>query len=149
MKRSYCGINCNACQLNTQCCGCMDSEGRPFGGTCVVAECCRDCVENERDKKIDALKKSVIKEINALNIPGMPQVKELYYLKGSFVNLEFTLEDGQKKKFWDDDRIYLGCQLEVDGDEKCFGVVADEEHILVCRYGCNGCDPEIVEYIAR
>ena len=149
MSKSYCGIKCNACQLNTQCCGCIESEGRPFGGTCIVAECCKECVDKDRKKIIKALKESVITEINALNIPGMPEVKELYYLKGSFVNLEFTLDDGQKKKFWDDNNIYLGTQLEVSGDDKCFGVVADEDHILICRYGCNGSDPEIIEYVTR
>lgn len=149
MSKSYCGIKCNACQLNTQCCGCIESEGRPFGGTCIVAECCKNCDDKDRKKKIKALKESVITEINALNIPGMPEVKELYYLKGSFVNLEFTLDDGQKKKFWDDNNIYLGTQLEVSGDDKCFGVVADEDHILICRYGCNGSDPEIIEYVTR
>ena len=149
MSKSYCGINCKSCDLNKSCCGCIESEGRPFGGTCVIAGCCKDCDEKKRINSIKDFKKRIISEINSLEIPDMPEVKELFYLKGSFVNIEFTLSDGTKKKFWDDDRIYLGAQIEVDGDEKCFGIVADEDHILICKYGCNGKDPEIVKYVDR
>ncbi len=149
MSKSYCGIKCNSCELNTQCCGCIDSEGRPFGAACVVAQCCKDCKESEWKKNIDELKSQIVLEINSLGIPNMPIVKELYHLKGAYINLEYTLEDGSKVKYWDDDRIYLGCQLEVEGCDKCFGVVADEEHIMVCKYGCGGSDPELVLYRRR
>ena len=30
-----------------------------------------------------------------------------------------------------------------------YGVVANEDFILVCEYGCNGCDPEIVLFKRR
>ena len=144
MSKSYCGIKCNACELNKTCCGCIESEGRPFGGACIVAECCRECPEKERPEKITQLKSQIISEINALEIPHMPKVTALYSLKGSFVNLEYNI-DGKKIKYLDDDNIYLGCQLEktVDSDT-CFGVVADEEQILVCEYGENGSNPKLV-----
>lgn len=35
------------------------------------------------------------------------------------------------------------------GIERCYGVVADERFILVCEYGCNGADPEIIVYKRR
>ena len=57
---------------------------------------------------------------------------------------------GQKIKFWDDQRIYLGNQMcKHDGSGRCYGLTADEHHLLVCEYGDNGCDPEIVVYKRR
>jgi len=45
--------------------------------------------------------------------------------------------------------MYLGNQIEIDGKERCYGVAADENYLLVCEYGCNGLDPEIVIYKRR
>ena len=33
--------------------------------------------------------------------------------------------------------------------ERCYGVVANEDLILICEYGCNGSDPEIILYKRR
>ena len=61
-----------------------------------------------------------------------------------------TLPGGQKVKFWDDSRVYLGNQLcKHDGSGRCYGLTADEEHLLVCEYGDSGSDPEIVVYKRR
>ena len=88
-------------------------------------------------------------ELNSLGIPDMPKVEALYSLRGEFVNLEYELPGGEKVKFWDDDRIYLGAQLEKEGGDRCYGVVADENYIMVCEYGCGGSEPEIVLYRRR
>lgn len=48
-----------------------------------------------------------------------------------------------------DKDIYLGNQIERQDSERCYGVVADENFILVCEYGCNGVNPEIVLYKRR
>ena len=40
-------------------------------------------------------------------------------------------------------------QIERTNSERCYGVVANEDFILVCEYGCNGADPEIVMYKHR
>ena len=144
MSKSYCGIKCNACEFNKSCCGCVESEGRPFGAACVVAECCRECPEKVRSEKISQLKNQIISEINAIAIPDMPKVTSLYSLRGSFVNLEYNV-DGNKIKYLNDDKIYLGCQLEKSvASESCYGVVADEEIILICEYGENGSNPKLV-----
>ena len=144
MSKSYCGIKCNACEFNKSCCGCVESEGRPFGAACVVAECCRECPEKVRSAKISQLKNQIISEINAIEIPDMPKVTALYSLRGSFVNLEYNV-DGKKTKYLDDDKIYLGCQHEKSvASDSCYGVVADEEIILICEYGENGSNPKLV-----
>ena len=61
-----------------------------------------------------------------------------------------TLPGGQKVKFWEDGRVYLGNQLEKqDGSCRCYGLTADENWLLVCEYGDNGSDPELVVYKRR
>ena len=52
-------------------------------------------------------------------------------------------------RFLKDDDIYLGNQVERADSDRCYGVVANEDFILVCEYGCNGSDPEIVLYTRR
>lgn len=37
----------------------------------------------------------------------MEEVKELHALRGSFINLTYVLPNGQRAKFWDDNKIYL------------------------------------------
>ena len=70
-------------------------------------------------------------------------------LNGFYVNLEYTLENGQKGKLLRDDKVYFGNQVERPGNERCYGLVADESYILICEYGCNGADPEIIVYKKR
>ena len=52
----------------------------------------------------------------------------------------------QDLKLLKDNDIYLGNQIERAGNECCYGVAADETFIPVCKYDCNGADPEIVLY---
>ena len=143
--KTICGIDCSGCDRKESCRGCLESNGRPFGGECVTAECFkaggRECFEKCRARMMD--------EFNALGIPDMPEVKELVPLCGSFVNLEYLLPGGQKAKLLDDNKIYLGYQLEKQEGERCYGIVADSGHLLVCEYGCNGSDPEIVVFKRR
>lgn len=68
---------------------------------------------------------------------------------GSFVNLEYQLPGGQKVKFWDDTRVYLGNQLPKIGTDRCYGLTADENYLLVCEYGENGADAKVVTYRRR
>ena len=115
---------------------CCKSQGCNIPGQCFSGTC--------------ALKEQLIQEFNALRVPGMDQVTDLNALPGSYINLEYTLPGGQKVKFWDDSRVYLGNQLcKHDGSGRCYGLTADEEHLLVCEYGDSGSDPEIVVYKRR
>ena len=100
------------------------------------------------DGQFEALKRQLIDEINALSIPGMPRLERLNALVGSYVNLEYPLPGGQTAKFLDDRTTYLGNQLE-PGGERCFGVLANADFILVCTYGENGADPELLLYKKR
>ena len=100
------------------------------------------------DGKFEELKKALIEEINALGIKDMPKVEALNALVGSYVNLSYPLPSGMQAKFLNDGTTYLGTQLETGG-ERCFGVLACVEFILICTYGKDGADPELLLYKKR
>ena len=101
-------------------------------------------------EKFEEFKKQLIDEINALQVEGMPKVEKLNALVGKFINLEYTLPNGDKVKFLKDEATYLGNQLEcVFGGGRCFGIAANMDFLLVCTYGENGEAPELVVYKQR
>lgn len=95
------------------------------------------------------MKEQLIKEFNELKIKDMETVTSLNELKGSFINLSYTLPSGQVIKLWDDDKIYLGNELCKKGSDRCYGLVADENYLLVCEYGNQGSDAEIIVFKQR
>ncbi len=100
--------------------------------------------------EFDAFKEKLIGEINALEIDGMPKVEKLNALVGSFVNLPYRLPNGETVRFLDDNTTYLGNQLPCVFDEnRCFGVLANMDFILICTYEADGKDPELVLYKKR
>ena len=100
--------------------------------------------------EFEAFKKQLIAEINDLKIEGMPEVRSLNALVGKFVNLEYRLPNGLQVKFLDDAVTYLGTQLESPfGGERCFGVLANMDFILICTYEAEGANPELVLYKKR
>lgn len=102
------------------------------------------------DGEFEAFKQKLIEEINDLHIEGMPKVEKLNALVGSFVNLEYRLPGGMKAKFLDDGTTYLGNQLEPEfGGDRCFGVLAGMDFILISTYAEGGADPELVLYKKR
>lgn len=102
-------------------------------------------------EKFEEFKAQIISEFNTLfRIEGLPKLENLSVLPGSFVNLEYTLPNGQRVKFLDDNATYLGSQLECEfGGNRCFGVVANMDFLLVCTYEENGENPELVMYRKR
>ena len=102
------------------------------------------------EEKFEEFKQQIIREFNDLQIEGMPEVKELNALVGGYVNLEYTLPNGNRVKFLDNGVTYLGNQLECEfGGDRCFGIVANMDFLLVCTYEENGINPELVIYKKR
>ncbi|MBQ7541754.1 MAG: helix-turn-helix domain-containing protein [Clostridia bacterium] len=102
------------------------------------------------DGEFEKFKKQLIAEINDLHIEGMPKLEKLNALVGQFVNLEYRLPSGMTAKFLDDGTTYLGNQLESEfSGDRCFGVLANMDFILICTYGAEGADPELVLYKKR
>ena len=102
------------------------------------------------DGQFEAFKRQLIDEINALHIEGMPKVEKLNALAGQYVNLAYRLPSGESVKFLNDRTTYLGNQLEPELDgERCFGVLANMDFILICTYEAEGANPELVLYKKR
>lgn len=151
MNKSICGADCSKCGFghNNNCRGCAETKGCPFGKKCLVAQ----YIGMGGIESYNLFKEKLIEEFNSLNIPGMPAIKELFPLNGSFVNLAYPMPSGKTVKFLDDRDIYLGNQVECEFNDgeliKCYGLVAGMDFLLVCEYGANCTDPEIVVYKKR
>ena len=140
-----CGLGCcGCCGSRNACGGCAETDGHPFGGSCIAAE----CVKSGGTEAMLRFKAALIAEINALGIPGLA-VRDMNLLIGSYVNLEYTLPSGARAKLLEDNRVYWGNEVEIPDSPRCYGLVADDRHLLVCTYGCGGSDPEIVLYKKR
>ena len=101
-------------------------------------------------EKFDEFKKQLIEEFNVLlKNEGLPRVENINVLSGSFINLEYRLPNGNVVKFLDDKASYLGSQLEIDGLDRCIGIAANMEFLLICSYEENGQNPELVVYKKR
>lgn len=71
-------------------------------------------------------------------------------LVGKYVNLEYPLSNGQSVKILDDRTTYLGNQLDSEfGGDRCFGVLAGMDFIMVSMFGPKGENPELVLYKKR
>ncbi len=100
--------------------------------------------------EFEAFKQQLIREINDLHIEGLPEVESLNALVGQYVNLAYPLPSGASVKLLDDAATYLGTQLESQlGGDRCFGVLANMDFILVCTYEAEGANPELVLYKKR
>ena len=90
------------------------------------------------------LKQKFIDEINALNIPDMPVIDNLFVLQGSFINLEYKM-NGNTFSVLDNEKSYWGTQVEKQNSNgRCYGVACDEKYILISEYGKEGAEAEIV-----
>ena len=147
---AICGAKCDECpRYKKNCAGCQETNGSPFGKKCFIAQ----YISSGGKEKFEEFKNQLIKEFNDLKIEGMPEIKDLYPLNGEYVNLEYSLPNGSKVKFLNDDESYLGNQVECmfnDGTiKKCFGIVGNMNFLLVSEYEENGLNPELITYKKR
>lgn len=151
MERSICGADCAGCDYGkgNGCNGCAKSNGCPFGKKCFIYE----YIRIGGKKNYSLFKERIIEEFNSLPIAGMPKIDELFALNGAIVNLAYRMPNGSTVKLLDDNEIYLGNQVRCEYDDrdskKCFGMVAGKDFLLVCEYGENGADAQIILYKMR
>lgn len=147
MKNALCGANCVQCPSKEVCPGCAETNGCPFGKQCYVAK----YILTGGIESYHAFKRGLVDEINALHIDGMEPVTELYPLVGNYANLAYPVPGGTVK-FLKDDEVYLGAQVKNLLDESGksrFGVIARESFLLICTYGENVAEAELVLYKRR
>ena len=127
----------------------MITKGCPFGKQCFVAK----YILTGGKENYENFKKQLMDEINELNIPGMPKIKDLNPLNGTFVNLSYLMPNGEFVRLLDDNEIYLGNQVECEFNDgeiiRCFGILANMNFILISEYGPNGDNPELIMYKKR
>ena len=98
----------------------------------------------------EEFKRQLICEFNdLLRIEGLPRVENLNVLSGEFINMEYTLPNGERVKFLDDRQTYLGSQLEGESGSRCIGIAGNMEFLLICSYEENGANPELIIYKRR
>lgn len=135
---TFCGMEwCNECEKREQCGGCEACHGHPCGGNCVAERFAREGGQEE----IQRQKESVIADINALGLDEL-HLTEIHFLGGWIGNIEYSLF-GKRLQLLNDHDIYFGTQVE-RSNGRCYGVVADSSHIVVCEYGEGGVDPELL-----
>ena len=144
---SYCGCMCEECNLyKKKCKGCIETKGCPFNKKCFIAS----YIEIGGKKSFDELCGVLINEFNSLNIEGMPKIDKLYPLNGSFVNMAYKLPNGEVVKFINDDESYLGTRVVSEFDNKTyFGLLANMNFLLVCKYDEDGSNNELLIYKKR
>ncbi len=152
--KTICGLTCDTCWMKDQCAGCTETNAHPFGGSCILGQCCQsktcpNCGHAyENNRKDCPLIQNLVAEFNALGIPDMEPVTTLNALHGAYINLTYHLPGGDIR-FWDDSRMYLGNQMQKLGSDRYYGLTVDENYLLVCEYGEDGAEAEIVVFKRR
>ena len=88
-------------------------------------------------------------EVNSDQATKRERLTKFNVLVGGYINLEYRLPNGNVVKFLDD-ATHLGNQLECEfGGDRGFGIAANMDFSLICTYGENGENPELVAYKKR
>lgn len=90
------------------------------------------------------MENNLLNEIKQIGIKEFDKLTSLNLLDGSYLNLEVELPNGVKAKLLDDNKKYYANQIDIENSDKCYGVAADENFIVVYKYGCNGANAELV-----
>ena len=148
-----CGMNLEDCDISKEINGNFNEE---YCKWCYVdgdftLDFWKEYIKIGGVEKFEEFKNKIIDEINSLLcVECLPKVENLNVLSGSFINLEYRLPNGEKVKFLDDKASYLGSQLESEfGGDRCFGIAANMDFILICSYEKEGENPELIMYKKR
>ena len=95
----------------------------------------------------DYMKEMLLKKVRELGIEELKNLDCLNELKGDYINLELKLPNGNFAKLLNDNKMYFCNQVERNGKDRCYGIAADENQILICEYDCNGSGAELVMWI--
>ena len=76
---------------------------------------------------------TLINAFNELKIPDMPVLSKLYGHKGSAINFEVRLPNGDVAKIFDDNKIYYTAELKNENKELAFLLVTDKTQLVVLK----------------
>ena len=145
---SICGADCSICEYgkNAGCQGCKNTNGCPFGKQCFIAK----IILEDGMEKYEEVQKQLLQEINSLCVEGMPEVTQLFPLNGAFINMDYPLPNGNTVPFLNNNEAYLGSQVvSQKNSQKCFGIAANLEFILVSEYSAGGENPALILFKRR
>ena len=149
---SCCGMPLEDCNTSREIDGNFNEEYCKwcYSGGEYTLDIWKQYAETGGKEKLEEFKRYLIHEFNTLlDIEGLPHIENFNVLPGEFLNMEYTLPSGEKVKFLDDKQTYLASQLESASGERCFGIVANMDFLLVCTYEENGENPELLIYKKR
>ena len=143
MSDTYCGAKCDECNSKNICKGCVNTCGSPFGGRCAAAE----YIKKNGLKAYTEFKAKLKDEINGLlEAERLPAVDDIYELAGNLVNLRYTMQNGEKVRFLNDNDVYIGGMVNHGG--AFYGAVTDGNVMILSKFD-NGTDAELLLYKKR
>ncbi len=80
---------------------------------------------------------TLINAFNALKIKDMPSLLKLYGHKGSAINGEVILPNGNVEKIFDENKIYYTAELLNEDKNLSFLLVTDKAQLVVLRKKAN------------
>ena len=89
----------------------------------------------------------IIARLKTLGFPELAGITKLNEFDGAFLNNETLLPNGRSAKILDDDKRYFAIEIEPAGNDKCWGIAADESQIAIFAYGEGGKDCELVAWV--
>lgn len=88
----------------------------------------------------------MIQVLSGFDIPGFKNPLDLYELPGSYVKMESKLPEETASKLFDENEIYLCCQIEATETER-YGVAGDEKQIVIYRHAAHSSESEVFKII--
>ena len=145
---SYCGVDCKKCYKNQECEGCIASGGKPFGGECVIAECCK---KNAGHKDCGPayvcdcyLKQLVIGVMHNCGIDDLKNYDFIFEVPGFLLNLECKYPDGSIRRPFDDKKIYISGQYRQSDSDRRYTAVADKDNFWLIEHDENGSNAVLI-----
>ena len=86
---------------------------------------------------------NLINKFNELKIEDMPTLLKLYGHKGSAINFEVKLPNGDVQKIFEDNKIYYTAELKNEDKNLAFFLVTDKTQLVVLKAKAND-KPQII-----
>ena len=86
---------------------------------------------------------NLIRKFNELNIEDMPELQKLYGHKGSAINFEVRLPNGDVQRIFEDNKIYYTAELKNEDKNLAFLLVTDKTQLVVLKAKTND-KPQII-----